>query len=256
MDYELSLTKTNRIRLARAFQKVKRVDYSIDCVIEGQMGQAFVDCPDDPQAYRISIGPFWYFAGDARSTGGARMMKSLPPYCFLMPSAPGWLEAARDCFGDGLKPFDRYSFSSAGLSEVHLLSILKASGRQDGVLLLDAALANRLLSQPESYFELLDYESVEDFLKRGLGYVYVENDQILGAAYSQLVCSDGIEVSIYVEELARRRGIATALASRLLLECLQLNANPHWDAANPESCKLAQKLGYVFTESYVAYYHP
>ncbi len=77
----------------------------------------------------------------------------------------------------------------------------------------------------------------------------------MGVAYSSLVCSTGIEVSIYVEEKYRRQGVATALGSRLTLECLRRGLRPNWDAATPESCKLAKKLGYVFTEAYDAYYY-
>jgi hypothetical protein len=32
------------------------------------------------------------------------------------------------------------------------------------------------------------------------------------------------------------------------------NAEAHWDAANPQSCKLAEKLGYIQTGEYQAYY--
>lgn len=55
MDYELELTKSNRLNLARAFHKSNRVDYSIECVLEGQMGKAFVDNLTHPSAYRITV---------------------------------------------------------------------------------------------------------------------------------------------------------------------------------------------------------
>ena len=71
----LSLTKGNRIRLARAFRGSKRVDIAIDCVVEGQMGNAFADDPENPTAFKIEVGPFCYFAGDARSTGGVEMIR-------------------------------------------------------------------------------------------------------------------------------------------------------------------------------------
>ncbi len=82
-----------------------------------------------------------------------------------------------------------------------------------------------------------------------------DGDEVMGVAYSSLVCSKGIEVSIYVEEKCRRQGVAAALGSKLLLECIGHNMTPNWDAANPESFKLAKKLGYVFTEAYDAYYY-
>jgi GNAT acetyltransferase len=51
-----------------------------------------------------------------------------------------------------------------------------------------------------------------------------------------------------------RKGIATALANRLLLECFHRGLEPHWDAANGESVKLAKKSGYTFKGTYDAYY--
>jgi len=38
MCHELELTKMNRLKIARAFRDVPRVDMSIPCVVEGQMG--------------------------------------------------------------------------------------------------------------------------------------------------------------------------------------------------------------------------
>lgn len=123
MYYELELTKTNRLKIANAFHIVPRVDMSIDCVIEGQMGQALVD------------------------------------------------------------------------------------------------------------------------------------GKTVGVAYSSLVCSRGIEVSIFVDAAHRRQGMATTLGSKLLLACLQRGLHPNWDAANPESVTVAEKLGYQRTSSYEAYFH-
>ncbi len=77
----------------------------------------------------------------------------------------------------------------------------------------------------------------------------------MGVAYSSLVCSQGIEVSIYVRERYRQRGVAAALGSRLLLECLRQGRRPNWNAANHESARLAEKLGYEFVKTYEAYYY-
>jgi GNAT superfamily N-acetyltransferase len=255
MDYELELTKANRLSLARAFQKNKRVDYAIDCVIEGQMGKAFVDNLAHPTAYRITIGPFWYFAGEARTAGAYQMMKSFPAYSLFMPSPADWLEVAKEIFEQHLQPFTRYSFSSSGLSAQHLEDILNKSPYQERLIPLGVELATQLVQQPESYLDLSDFDSVQDFIERGLSFAIVDHDKVMGVAYSSLVCSHGMEVSIYVEKPYRQQGVATALGSKLVLECLKNNLKPNWDAANPESCKLAMKLGYVFVEAYDAYYH-
>jgi L-amino acid N-acyltransferase YncA len=112
-----------------------------------------------------------------------------------------------------------------------------------------------LAGQPESYLELFDFGSVQDFVERSLGFAIMDHDHVMGVAYSSLVCSRGIEVSIFVEEPYRQKGVATALASKLLVECLNCGWRPNWDAANPESCKLAPKLGFTLVEAYEAFYN-
>ena len=127
MPHELPLTKTNRLRLSEAFRHNPRVDCSIDCVVEGQMGRAYVDDPENPTAWRITVGPFWYFAGDASGPGGLALRAELPPWNMLMPSPPGWAAAAKETFGERLVTFPRYSFDAGSLSEAHLGAILDAS---------------------------------------------------------------------------------------------------------------------------------
>jgi len=255
MIHALEITKTNRLKLARAFRHNKRVDCSIDCAIEGQMGKAYADHPKQPSAYAITVGPFWYFAGEANSAGGRELLENFPAYNLFMPSPASWLEAAQEIFGERLKPFTRYSFSAANLSQDHLSSIFSASSHQQRIVPIDSELAERLASIPEGYFEITDFDSARDFAERGIGFAVMDGDQVMGVAYSSLVYSAGIEVSLFVGEPYRKQGLATALSARLLLECLRLGLRPNWDAANPESCKIAQNLGYIFTETYDSYYY-
>lgn len=116
MITEYPLTKANRINLAKAFRNVPRVDISIDCVLEAQMGNAFVDNMESPSAFKIMVGPFFYFAGDATSEGGQAMLKDIRPYNLFMSSSAGWIEECRKLYGERLVAFDRYSFSSENLS--------------------------------------------------------------------------------------------------------------------------------------------
>lgn len=255
MMHELELTKVNRLKVARAFRFSKRVDFSIECAIEGQLGQVFVDDLSEPAAYCIRVGPFGYFAGDAQSMGAHRLMETFPVYHLLMPSPVGWLSLAQEIFGAQLKSFPRYSFSADQLSPEHLTRLLESSSFRGRVIPLNEDLTLQVIGQPDSFLDLSDFDSAADFIARGFGYTILDNEKIIGIAYSSLVCSQGIEVSVYVEEAYRRRGVATTLSSRLLLESLMYNLRPNWDAANPESVKLATKLGYRYLGSYDAYYH-
>jgi GNAT superfamily N-acetyltransferase len=253
MILEYPLTKANRIRLACAFRDAARVDLTIPCIIEGQMGKACVDDLERPNAFMIQTGPFVYFAGDSHSIGGQEMIAGMTPEQLIMPSTEGWIEGIRDHFGARLREFDRYSFSAETLSRDHLQALLNCSPYQNKILEMDEAFATCSGNHPE--FIILDqFDSPADFVQRGIGFYLLERGDVAGAAYSSLSCSQGIEVSIFVQERYRQRGMATALASQLLLQCLHHRLEPHWDAANPESCKLALKLGYKYTDSYLAYY--
>jgi RimJ/RimL family protein N-acetyltransferase len=219
------------------------------------MGKAFVDDLEHPTVFEIELSHFFcYFAGNVASPAGHEMIRHLPPYRMLFPSSPGWMEVAREAHGDRLVRLTRYSFSSEKLSLEHVERLLTVSPFRDRVKRIDAAIARSLSNGSDSVFEISDFDSPEDFAQRGIGYGLMEGDALMGVAYSSLVCSRGIEVSLFVMPEYRRQGAATALASALLKWCLENNLEPHWDAANIESCRLAEKLGYVQTGTYDAFF--
>ncbi len=254
MAIKLDLTQANRLKVAQVFRHNPRVDLSIECVIEGQMGAVFVDAPQAPAVYRIVHGPFWYFAGQARSAAGREMVGGLPAYTLLMPSPADWIEVAKEVHGANLIEFGRYSFASDGLARERLEKLLSRSKFRDALEPIDVELAARFKGDTENFVDLSAFDSAEDFAARGVGFCLRIGERVVAAAYSSLVCSKGIEVSIFVEPKHRERGIATALGSKLALYCLERGLEPHWDAANAESCKLAAKLGYRRSGTYMAYY--
>jgi RimJ/RimL family protein N-acetyltransferase len=247
------LNKENRIFLARAFGNVPRVDLSIPCVLEAQMGSAQVDDVENPTAFRIKVGPFAYYAGDVASQSGQRLLAELDTYTLVMPSGPGWLDAFQEMYGERFVSFKRYSFSGEHLSREYLYQLFQKSEWRNQIQRMDLAFAQELWGQ-DHFVELADFDSPEDFARRGIGFYLKSEGEIIAAAYSSLVCSAGIEVSLYVVEEHRRKGLAEALASQLLVWCLDNHTRANWDAANLPSCRLAEKLGYRPTGQYQAYY--
>jgi len=249
MDYQL--TRANRLRLARVFAPIPRVDISIECVLEDQMGRAFVDSVDDPCAYLLELdGFFCYFGGDVRSAAGRALVEALPSGRMIMSGPPGWEQIIEATFGEQLIKIERYSYRSDTLSLDHLRKLAAANPNTAHVQRVDVALAQ---SAP-AYLEIGGYESVEDFVARGIGYCLMLNSESAGCAYASLVNSSAIEVSIVVAPDQRQKGVATALAAQLLIWCLENHLAPHWDAANEESCGLAEKLGYTKVGTYNAYF--
>lgn len=245
------LTRPNRLRLARAFAPIPRVDISIECAVEDQMGQAFVDSVANPQLFMIEQdGFFCYFAGDLDSDAGRDFLGKIPNGRMLMAGSPGWQTAVERSFGEDLIHISRDSYASAALSADHLRSLASSNPLSSDVVRVDAALAGA----DTPYLGIGAFDSPEDFVTRGIGFCIMKDGTIIGGAYSSLVCSNAIEVSIVVDPAHQRQGIATALACQLLLWCLDHHLAPHWDAANAESCGLAEKLGYTKERKYAAYY--
>ncbi len=249
---EYPLTRSNRVVLGRAFATVPRVDISIECAIEDQMGKAFVDSATDPQVFLIEQDRFFcYLAGDLTTSSGRNFLSSIPSNRFLMAGTPGWQEVAQAFYGERLRPVLRYSYSSQALSADHMRRLAATSPHSANIRRVDAALAG----QETPYLALGAFDSAEDFVERGIGYCLVSGDSILGGAYASLASGNAIEVSIVVDPKHQRQGIATALAAHLLLWCVEHSVTPHWDAANLPSCGLAEKLGYRNTGEYTAYYY-
>jgi GNAT superfamily N-acetyltransferase len=218
------------------------------------MGRVYVEDPHVPRAFKLQIGPFCYFAGDFSSGAAAEMMRQLEPYHLLMVCPDEALNIARETFGERLVRFPRYSFSSDSLSVEHIGAVLENSPHRSRIDRIDARMLEQVSGQPDHFLDISAFKSPEDFLTRGFGYAIANNNTPAGVAFSSLVSNTGIEVSIYVEKDYRRQGMATALGAALVKECLSRNVEPHWDAANTESCTLAEKPGYIPAGTYDAYF--
>ena len=96
-------------------------------------------------------------------------------------------------------------------------------------------------------------EIYQDDIIKSYRYSIKKNNEIIGVASSNIFYKDGIEVNIKVKEQYRRKGIATVMASKLILECLSHNKKVSWDPANPNSVGLAEKLGFKYDSTYSVY---
>jgi GNAT superfamily N-acetyltransferase len=250
---ELKLTRLNRLILSRVYQNHEPVDLTIRSIVEGQHGKAFVDSDKDPSVYQIRQGDFCILAGDSNKPEAIEMVKKLPKGMTILPSPEGWIAQAKNIYKDKLKEYQIYVFSSQNLSLLRLKKMIAQSEYKKNIVRIDETFANYLEKDPRHGTYFSNYTSVDDFLQRGIGYCCREENNIIGAVSSALVCSAGIEVNIFVLPEFRKKGIGTVLAAYLLESCLENKVDPHWAASNWVSYKLAVKLGYVLSGTYVAY---
>lgn len=228
------------------------MDIAIECVLAGTMGTVYADDKQWPTAFQIAFPPFYYFGGDPRTPGGEEMVRRQAADSLLMPSAPGWREAFRQLHGPRLVPVERYAFSAERLQRAALAELVARSPFRSALTPLDEPLATRLAADEEGVVDLSTFASMHDFLENGGGYCLLEEGAVTGVAFSSLAHPEAIEVSVFVEEDYREQGRATALSAALAGLALDRGQVPHWDAANPESRRLAQKLGYVPAGTYEA----
>lgn len=110
-----------------------------------------------------------------------------------------------------------------------------------------------LLEQSWSADLVANTMSVDERFPTAFGFIARYDDQVIGGVACFAVYVSGIEVEIDTRSGYRRRGVATELAKRMLVECRNRSLECHWDAMNAESAALARKVGFVWDRSYWAY---
>lgn len=98
------------------------------------------------------------------------------------------------------------------------------------------------------------FQSVEDYINRGIRYCVLYKGEVVCGASSYSIYDSGIEIEVATNYNHRRKGLATIVSAALILDCLEKEIYPNWDAANTTSAKLAEKLGYVFDKAYDTYF--
>lgn len=219
------------------------------------MGQAFGDHPLRPGAALLCVGDFACFGGDPKRHAAGRLAGRLardPGKTWIVPALAGWEEHMAFWRPKRMERSVRYAVSlpETGFDLKRLKALTQAL--PTGVLLLpvDAALYGKALAAPWSHDFCSQFDSAGDYEKRGLGVAAVRAGEIVAGASSYVVYSGGIEIQTDTREDMRRRGLAAACCAMLIIACLEKGLIPSWDAANPASLALAQKLGYTPGEAY------
>lgn len=226
---------------------------------QGHMGRGWVDNPANPTCAQILVGDFCFHAGSTQSEEAIALVKNIPadystPWMLFIPQNEKWgglLEAAYPKFDK----YKRYAIKKEpGCFDLsRLQSLVDALPEGYELARIDAELYQKALEHDFSREFCSQFASAEDYGRRGLGYCVLYNGVLVGGASSYTMYDSGIEIEVDVLPEHRRKGIAAACSARLILECLDRGLYPSWDAANPGSVALAEKLGYHFSHEYDTY---
>lgn len=231
-------------------------DTTILSCLQGHMGKAWVDNLKAPTSARILVGDFMFFAGNPHTPEAEELVLNIPKQVLVIVDTDEWKEKMEDIHKGDFEKVQRYSFNKnmEDLDREHIQSFL--SLLPDGYELkkIDATLANEPSLHELSEDFTGQFDSIEDFLNRGVGFAITCKEQVACGASSYSIYDEGIEIEIVTHSEHRRKGLATVAAAALILDCLDKGLYPSWDAANATSAKLAQRLGYVLDTQYDAYY--
>ena len=118
---------------------------------------------------------------------------------------------------------------------------------------IDGELYDMCMGNEEFRDNVAVFGSMEKFLEYGRGFAVMKDGMIVSAASSYFRSLKEIDIEIGTVKQERHRGLASAAAAKLILECLDEGLYPAWDAANKMSVRLAEKLGYEYVGEYVCY---
>lgn len=219
------------------------------------MGEVYTNSPENDAAVAI-LGDFAFYAGNPSE----KLLRFKPEdgrydFIIMVPQNDKWAELIEKCYGENAKKVSRYAIKKEknifdrsrlqqvvlGLPEGYELKLLE---EKEYALCRENSWAGDLVSQFKDY---------ETYSKLGLGVVVLKDGELVAGASSYSRYRDGIEIEVDTRKDHRRKGLAYACTAKLILECLDRDLFPSWDAQNLWSVALAEKLGYHFSHEYTAY---
>jgi GNAT superfamily N-acetyltransferase len=218
----------------------------IDAVLEDRGGRVLCLGARPTQAAMLDYGCYRIPGGDARSVQARDLLLDLRGPCeIVVPNDDAWRELIQDVHGDRL--VDRSMHSYVPGPELAARTADLARKVPDGYVLqrLDAGSA-ALVGPDISPHGVEVMGGPAGFVQLGYGWGVLRDGGLACAATSYAVSSRAVEVAIATDPDHREQGLATCAAAALVQEALVREHVPHWNAFNPVSRRLAERLGFAF----------
>jgi len=229
--------------------------------LEGVMGCIWA-LNEQPKAALCQNGDFLFLAGTADEPQTRALLEAWQAekggFEILVPRDENCGALIEALYGERVRAGRRCAFHKGGerFDPASLWKMVQDAPETVEIVLFDRALYDRALEQPWSRDFVSQFRDADDYLKRGCGFAAVCHGELVGGASSYTVYSKGIEIQVETRSDWQRKGIASACCAALILECTGRGLYPSWDAANPASAALAEKLGYHPAGLYPVWYMP
>ncbi len=228
--------------------------------LQGCMGEAWADSMQRPEAARILLADFCFFAGTAnRELVNREIKNQVREFVIMVPpldeTGEDWAREIEQAYGENCRRVERYAIKKEPgiFDREHLEKIAASLAGEYEVKLIDEKIFAQTRKSQWSVDFTSQFADYEDYRSRGLGAAALYQGELVSGASSYTVYREGIEIEIGTREDFRRKGLASVCGARLILACMERGWYPSWDAQNLWSVKLAEKLGYHFDRAYPAY---
>ena len=250
--------KNNQRLLDFLFENMRETPLVLS-YLQGYMGEGWVDNIDNPGCGQILLGDFSIVAGDYQAPLAASLIRNIPdqsnsPWFLIIPENENWGSLVEEEFPKRNYKLTRYALKNDTVFfKEKLQEYVDGLSGEYQLKRIDEQLYQLCLQHPQLKDLCSHFLSARDYVKRGLGFCILHGARVVCGASSYSVYDKGIELEVDTDENYRRQGLASACVSQLILECLDKNIYPRWDAASEKSLAFAQKLGYEFSHTYTAY---
>ncbi len=220
------------------------------------MGKIYVDDLETPKSAMAILGDFCYFAGAPLEELVAFKPTHLQQDFIIMgPQNEDWSALIEKVFKEKAKRVSRYALKKQGtkFDAEQLRKVVENLSSEYELRMIDEELYHKCLEEEWSRDFVKQYDDYPMYEKLGLGVMILKDGQPVAGASSYSSFQGGIEIEIVTKKEYRRQGLAYVNAAKLILECLERDWYPSWDAQNLWSAALANKLGYEDAGEYTSY---
>lgn len=224
--------------------------------LQGVMGDIYVDDEASPASGAVVLGDFAFLAG--KPDRDMLLWESLcgeKEFMIFVPQNDAWNGIIEEYYKDKAKKVIRYAIKKERnvFDRSHLKNVVLSLSSEYRASVIDEELFHQCMALEWCRDGVANYPDYDLYRQYGLGVVILKGEEIVASCSSYSGFNDGIEIEIDTKEDYRRQGLGYVCAAKLILECLDRNWFPSWDAQNLMSVGLAKKLGYHFDKEYIAY---
>lgn len=224
--------------------------------MQGVMGHLYVTNESEPDCVIALLGDFCFVAGKPNQELIVHKPKGLSQeFVIMVPQTKEWEILIEEVYEGRLKKVERYAIKKEMdiFDKEKLRNVVECLPDNYALKMIDEELFVKCKEMEWCRDWVAQYDTYEQYQKYGLGVVLFVDGELVSGASSYSGYLGGIEIEIDTHKDYRRKGYAYICASKLILECLERNLYPSWDAQNLWSVALAEKLGYHFDHAYTAY---